>query len=314
MAYKVLVSCLYMQPIIDRFSHFFGDDGVEFVLPQVNERLSEAQLLPLVGDIDGALCGDDRFTARVLEAAPRLVAVSKWGTGIDSIDSEAAERLGIAVRNTPGAFTDPVADCALGYILCFARRLVDLDRIMRSGRWEKLMGPALCECTLGVIGTGRIGKAVVRRALAFGMRIVGNDLVEMPADFLSETGIEMMGKDRLQEEADFVSLNCTLNPTSRHIIAARELALMKPTAYLVNTARGPLIDEPALVEALQTGAIAGAGLDVFEQEPLPQDSPLRRMENCLLAAHNANASPAAWERVHVSTVQNLVDELRTRKR
>jgi D-3-phosphoglycerate dehydrogenase len=136
----------------------------------------------------------------------------------------------------------------------------------------------------------------------------------MPEDFLSETGIEMMGKDRLLEEADFVSLNCTLNPTSRHIIAARELALMKPTAYLINTARGPLVDEPALVGALQTGAIAGAGMDVFEHEPLPQDSPLRQMENCMLAAHNANASPAAWERVHVSTVQNLVDELRARKR
>ncbi len=314
MAYKVLVSCLYMQPIIDRFSHLFGDDEVEFVLPPVIERLSEADLIPLVGDIDGALCGDDRFTERAMKAAPRLVVISKWGTGIDSIDSEAAGRLGIAVRNTPGAFTDPVADSALGYMLCFARRLVDLDRIIRSDRWGKLMGPALCESTLGVIGTGRIGKAVVRRARAFGMRIVGNDLLEMPEDFLSETGIEMMGKDRLLEEADFVSLNCTLNPTSRHIIAARELALMKPTAYLINTARGPLVDEPALVGALQTGAIAGAGMDVFEHEPLPQDSPLRQMENCMLAAHNANASPAAWERVHVSTVQNLVDELRARKR
>ena len=313
MAYKVLVSCRYMQPIIDRFSSLFGDEEVEFVIPPVRERLSEAELLPLVGEIDGAICGDDRFSKRVLETAPRLMVISKWGTGVDSIDVEAAKRLGIAVCNTPGSFTDQVADTVLGYVLCLARRLMEQDRITRSGRWEKLMLAALCEGTLGVIGVGRIGKAVVRRALGFGMRIVGNDIVEMHEDFLSETAIEMTSKDRLLEEADFVSLNCTLNPTSCHIVGARELALMKPTAYLINTARGPLIDEPALIEALRTGLIAGAALDVFEEEPLPQDSPLRTLENCLLAPHNANNSPDAWERVHLSTVQNLVNELRKRK-
>jgi len=144
------------------------------------------------------------------------------------------------------------------------------------------------------------------------MRILGNDIVEMPKPFLEATGIEMMPKEDLLAAADFVSLNCTLNPTSHHIISERELATMKPTAYLINSARGPLIDEPALARALQDGTIAGVALDVFEVEPLPAESPLRQLDNCLFAPHNANSSPEAWERIHHSTIRNLVEELRRR--
>ena len=168
---------------------------------------------------------------------------------------------------------------------------------------------ALRECTLGVIGVGNVGKAVVRRATAFGMQVLGNDLVEMPTDFLVETGIEMISKAELLPEADFISLNCTLNPTSFHIISDTELALMKPAAVIINAARGPLIDEAALVRALQNEQIAGAALDVFEREPLPADSPLLQMDNVMLASHNANSSPEAWERVHQNTIQNLLHEL-----
>lgn len=298
-----------MQPVIDRFHAIWAEYGIEVVAPPVNERLDEEALLKWIGDIDGVICGDDRFTERVLQAAPKLKVIAKWGTGIDSIDRAACERLGIAVRNTPNAFSEPVADSVIGYMLCFARQLPWMDRQMKYGVWQKLPGRALHECTLGVIGVGNVGKAVVRRAGAFGMKVLGNDLVAMPTDFLEQTGLTMVAKDELLRQADFVSLNCDLNPTSFHLIGDAEFAVMKPSAVLINTARGPVVDEPALIRALQTGRIAGAALDVFEVEPLPADSPLRRMDNVLLAPHNANSSPQAWEHVHHRTIQNLLDEL-----
>ncbi len=306
---RVMITAPYMLPVIDRFRPLFAERGIELLVPPVRERLEEEALLPLIGNIDGVICGDDRFTRRVLQAAPRLKVIAKWGTGIDSIDQVACKELGIAVRNTPNAFSEPVADSVLGYMLCFARNLLALDRQMKAGVWYKIPGLALRECTLGVIGVGDVGKAVVRRAIAFGMRVLGNDLVEMPADFVATTSIEMVTREELLQQADFVSLNCNLNPTSYHLMGEAEFALMKPTAIVINTARGPVINEPALIAALQAGRIAGAGLDVFEDEPLPAGSPLRTMDNVLLAPHNANSSPAAWEHVHQNTIRNLLEVL-----
>jgi D-3-phosphoglycerate dehydrogenase len=292
--------------VLERFRPLFTAYQIDLITPVVRERLEEEDLLAYAGQFDGALCGDDRFSARVLEAcSPRLKVISKWGTGIDSIDRAAATRLGIQVCNTPNAFTLPVADTVMGYILAFARQLPWMDRALKSGGWEKLLARSLSECTLGVIGVGNIGKAVLRRARAFGMKLLGNDIVPIAPDFIAEFGVEMTTLRDLLERSDFVSLNCDLNPTSYHLINAETLGWMKPTAVLINTARGPVVDEPALIEALRSGRIAGAALDVFEVEPLPLDSPLRRMENVLLAAHNANASPAAWERVHWNTLRNL---------
>ena len=302
---KVLVTAPYMQLVLERFRHIFEEKGIELIVPKVRECFDEEELLEWVTDVDGVICGDDQFTQRVLQAAPKLKVLSKWGTGIDSIDQEACRHLGIAVCNSPNAFSEPVADSVLGYILSFARRLPWMDRIMRQGRWTKVPSIALRECTLGVIGVGNVGKAVVRRATAFGIQVLGNDLVEMPLDFLAENQIDMVSKEELQ--ADFVSINCTLNPTSFHLISDNEFALMKSTTVVVNTARGPIIDEPALIRALHNEQIAGAALDVFETEPLPAESPLLKMDNVMLASHNANSSPEAWERVHQNTIQNLLN-------
>lgn len=310
MSTTVLLSAPYMLPTVERFRPAFTYFGMDLIVPPVEERMEAEQILQYAGQFDGAICGDDRFNAEVLAAcAPRLKVISKWGTGIDSIDQTAAAQLGIAVRNTPGAFTEPVADSALSYILAFARQSPWMDKAMKAGQWEKLPGRSLSECTLGVIGVGRIGKAVLQRAHGFGMRLLGHDIVEMPADFLQTVPVQMTSLDQLLAEADFISLNCDLNPSSQHIINAKTLAQVKPSAVLVNTARGPLVDEAALVAALKAGQLAGAGLDVFEYEPLPQDSPLLDMDNVLLAAHNSNASPRAWERVHWNTIRNLLDSL-----
>jgi D-3-phosphoglycerate dehydrogenase len=282
MTWRVLVSAPYFIPVIEEYRQRLAEKDIELVPAQVSERLSETELIKIVKDIDGIICGDDRITKRVLDAAPRLKVISKWGTGIDSIDAEEAQRRGILVYRTPNAFSEPVADTVLGYILAFARKLSLMDQDIRNGKWEKQPLVSLSECTLGVIGVGDCGKAVVRRARAFGMHILGNDIVEMPKDFISET---------LLARADFISLNPDLNPTSYHLIGKPQLDAMKPGAYLINASRGPVVDEPALSTTLQAGKIAGAALDVFEEEPLPAKSPLRKLPNCLLAPHNANSSP-----------------------
>lgn len=309
-AFQVLLTAPYMNPTAERFRPILAHYGIELNIPVVHERFEEEEILAYAGKFDGTICGDDRYTQRALKAClPRLKVISKWGTGIDSIDRKAAAELGIRVCNTPNAFTLPVSDSVLGYILAYARRLPWMDAAVKSGVWEKLPGRSLSECTLGVIGVGNVGKAVLRRARGFGMRLLGNDIIPIAPDFIVENGIEMTSLQSLLERSDFVSLNCDLNPTSFHIINTETLSWMKKDAVLINTARGPLIEEPALIAALQDHWIAGAAMDVFEVEPLPKDSPLRKMDTVMLAAHNANSSPAAWERVHYNTIRNLLDGL-----
>jgi D-3-phosphoglycerate dehydrogenase len=302
----VLISAPYFLLNLERFRPVMEHYGCQMLVADVNERLSEAELMAYAGQVDATICGDDYYTEAVLRAfGPRFKVISKWGTGIDSIDREAAERIGVRVCNTPNAFTLPVADSVLGYMLAFARRQPWMDRRMKAGEWNKLMGRSLSECTLGVIGVGNVGKAVLRRARAFGMKLLGTDIVPIAPDFLLENAVEMTSLEDLLARSYFVSLNCDMNSTSFHLINDRTLALMRPTAVLINTARGRIVEEPALVRALQAGQIGGAALDVFEFEPLPADSPLLQMDNVMLAPHNSNSSPAAWERVHWNTMRNL---------
>jgi len=306
----ILFTAPYMIPFLDRFRPVFERYELELIVPDVRERMEETDLQKYAGQFDGTICGDDRYTPRVIEVcSPRLKIISKWGTGIDSIDAEACSRYGIKIGRTLNAFTTPVADTVLGYLLAFSRRQPWMDRAMKSGEWEKIPGKTLSESTLGVVGVGNIGKAVTRRARAFGMQVLGTDIVDIDHVFVSESGIKMTLLEDLLARADFVSINCDLNPTSQHLMNADAFALMKPSAVLINTARGPIVHEKALIEALQANRLAGAALDVFEVEPLPADSPLLKMDNVMLAPHNSNSSPAAWERVHWNTIKNLLDGL-----
>ena len=310
MKYTVLLTAPYMIPVLDRFRPVFDQYKLDLMIPNVHERMEESDLLHYAGQFDGTICGDDRYTARVIEAcAPRLKVISKWGTGVDSIDAEACSRYEIKLCRTLNAFTLPVADSVMGYILAFARRQPWMDREMKSGKWEKLPGKSLSEYRLGVIGVGNVGKAVTRRARAFGMKIYGTDIIDIDPVFIRESGIEMTRLESLLCSSDFVSINCDLNPTSYHLINHDTLALMKADAVLINTARGPIVEEQALIDALQTHRLAGAALDVFEHEPLPLNSPLLKMDHVMLAPHNSNSSPAAWERVHWNTIRNLVEGL-----
>ncbi len=306
----ILFSAPYMLPFVERFRPVFTYHGIDLIVPEVHERLEEADILKYAGQFDGTICGDDRYTSRVLEAcAPKLKIISKWGTGVDSIDAETCAQLGIRIGRTPNAFTLPVADTVMGYILAFSRRLPWMDKDMKSGAWGKIPGKALHEQTLGIIGVGAIGKALTRRARAFGMQVLGTDIIDIDHVFIAESGICMTSLDHLLANTDYISLNCDLNPTSLHLINAQSLACVKPGAVLINSARGPLLKETDLIEALQNGILSGAALDVFEVEPLPHDSPLLHMDNVMLAPHNSNSSPAAWERVHWNTIKNLLDGL-----
>ncbi len=303
----VLITAPYMLPFMHRFTPILESFGLKVVVPEVLERLEAEDLLQFAGQFDGTICGDDRYTPEVIAACvPRLKVIAKWGTGIDAIDQEAAAEHGVKVMNTPNAFTVPVSESVLTAILCFARNVPWMDKAMKTGEWKKINGHTLSESTVGVIGVGNIGKAVLRRVRPFGAKLYGYDIVDIAPDFVLENNVEMTDLRTLLEKSDYVCLCPSLTPSSRKIMNAETLSWMKPTAVLVNASRGPVVDEPALIEALQAGKLRGAALDVFEFEPLPKDSPLMQMDNVLLSPHNTNSSPFYWERVHWNSIRNLL--------
>lgn len=306
MKWKVMVSAPYMIPEIDRFMPWFQEHSIEVTVPDVLERLEECDLLPMIGEFDGAITGDDRFTEAVYQRAKKLKVVSKWGTGIDSLNKDIAEKYGVLVMNTMDAFSHPVSDTVLGFMLSFSRTIISSDRLMKEGRWEKIKGRTLGEQTLGIIGCGNVGTRVARKAEAFGMKIYAYDIKEIPAYVKEQYHIMQTDLETLLYEADFVSCNCDLNPSSYHILSHEEFHKMKNTAVVINTARGPVVDERALIKALQDKEIGGCGLDVYEYEPLSIDSPLRSMDNVILSSHNSNSSPKYWEKVHRNTLNNLL--------
>jgi len=307
--WRVLITCPQLQQTIDGYRDVFAERGIEIELPNVEQQLGESNLLDIIDRFDGVIAGDDEFTARVLKKGKRLKVIAKWGVGVDSIDLEAAERLGIRVSNTPNMFSDEVADVVMCYIVLLARQLHKLDQSVRSGDWMKIQGMSLRGKTLGVIGVGSIGQEVARRALAAGMSLLGNDVAPVPTSFVEETGLQLVDLRGLLQASDFISLNCTLTSSNRHMLGSREFSIVKTGVCIVNTARGPLIDEAALIQALEEGRVAGAALDVFEKEPLPLDSPLRRFDNCIFGTHNSSNTTEAVMRVNEIAIRNLFEGL-----
>ena len=243
---RVLVTNLIMQRDAHLFAGELAAAGVSLDMYPVKQFLTEEELLPILGGYDGMIAGDDRLTARVLEAGlPRLRVISKWGVGLDSIDLDAARRLGIPVYNSPGAFGEAVAEVALGYMLMLGRHLGMIDRRVRMGDWPKPEGEGLMGKVLGLVGLGAIGRGIARRARPFGMQTLAS---EARTDVLPEEGVEIASLDRVIAEADYLCLACNLTAENRHMINTGVLARMKPTAFLVNMARGPLVNEPALVQ------------------------------------------------------------------
>jgi D-3-phosphoglycerate dehydrogenase len=302
---RVLIGCPHLQRELPKYAGRFQDRGIEVEAPPVRQQLSESFLLQNIERFDGVVAGVEPFTAAVLERGRRLRVIAKWGIGTDNIDRAAAESRGIVVMNTPGQLSDEVADVVIGYMVMLARRLHKIDAAVRGGDWAQVRGESLGGKTLGIVGLGAIGRAVARRALAMGMEVAGHDPF-LDAETAATFGAASVPLRLLLEQAHFVSLNCNLTPENHHLLGREQFAGMRPGAYLINTSRGGLIDESALVEALENGTLAGAALDVFESEPLPPASPLRRFEQVILGSHNCSNTAEAVARINEMAVQNLL--------
>jgi D-3-phosphoglycerate dehydrogenase len=278
------------------------------------EAGSEDELIANLKDADVVLVAQAQITRRVLESTHRCRAVIRYGIGVDNVDLEAATENGIVVAHVLDFCTEEVSSHAIALLLAMARRLLPLHRDASAGRWRQDHAWRLAPVhgqTLGIVGFGNIGRAVARKALAFDMRVLAYDPYA-DAGAAQEMGVKRASIDELLAECDYLSLHTPLTPETRHLIGAAELKAMKPTAVLINTARGPAVDEAALAEALAAGEIAAAALDVFEEEPLAADSPLCRLENVLLTPHVAFVSPEAMQLVRQEVGRAAGDVLRGR--
>ncbi len=266
---------------------------------------SEEELIERIGGAEAVICirASTRFTEAVFEACPALRLISLWGTGTDNVDLEAAARRGIAVTNTPEVAADSIAEHCLALMFAVARRIPAIDAATRRGEWPSAASVQLMGKTLGVIGLGAIGRRVARLGIAIGMRVLTWTFHPKP-----ELGFDHHSLERVLHDSDVVSLHVRLTPETRHMIGRDELAAMKPTAILINTARGAVVDEGALVEALREGRIAGAGLDVYDTEPLPANHPLTALSNVVLTPHAAGNTREAVEaglRMAIENVKNF---------
>jgi D-3-phosphoglycerate dehydrogenase / 2-oxoglutarate reductase len=302
---RVLLTCPPMLGMQSSFRPLFAAKGIELYCPNVAQTLSEAELIALLPGFDGWIIGDDPATRRVFEAGKqgRLKAAVKWGIGVDNVDFDAARDFGIPIANTPLMFGREVADVAMSYVVALARQTFLIDRAIRAGGWPKPRGISLSGKTMALAGFGDIGRNVAKRALAADMKIVAYDVAFKP-DAALPTVKNAVWPQRV-EEADYIVLACSLNPANHHMLGAPELARAKTGVRVVNVARGPLIDESALIAALQSGQVHSVALDVFEQEPLPATSPLRSMERCIFGSHNGSNTEDAVVRASEKATQLL---------
>lgn len=312
-----LITCLHLQRDFDQLRPEYEELGVDAVLPEVpGQQLDAATMAELIADADAVIAGDDALDAHVLEAgkAAGLRAVIKWGVGTDAIDLDAATRLRLPVFNTPGVFGEEVADLALSHLLMLARKTHQMHQSVLEGGWRQVQGRTLRGMSAGVIGLGAIGRAIAHRASAFGMELRGCDVRTVDASEHGVPGLEQVGFEELCATSDVVFAACHLTPQSRGILSREAFARMKRGAYVINVARGPLIDQAALVDALRDGTVAGAGLDVFENEPLPADDPLREFaDRCVFTTHNGSNTREAVARINRMTTDILFDVLGVRK-
>jgi phosphoglycerate dehydrogenase-like enzyme len=285
-------------------------DGHEIAAVDSLSLRSEPALIDALQGVAASLASVEPYTATVLDETPDLRVISRIGVGYDAIDVDAATRRGIVVCTTPGANHHSVADLAVAFVLMCVRQIVPAADLVPAGSWAPLqVGVELRATTVGILGTGLIGREVVKRLSGFGPRILAHDIVESP-EMAARFGVEYVSFDELLRQSDVLTLHVPLLPETRGLIGADALARMKLSAYVVNTARGPLIDEVALAKALHAGQIAGAALDVFEREPLPPSSPLRQAPNVILTPHIAGVTQQSRTAMMTMAVQNVARVLR----
>jgi D-3-phosphoglycerate dehydrogenase len=309
MTYRILVTCAQMQAELSVHEPRLRQAGYEVAAPSVGGQYFTAEeLAPMMPGVVGMIAGDDELNRIFFKTSPDLKVLVRWGIGMDSVDHAAAGEHGVVVRNTPGVFGGEVADSALAYMLLLARRHHSVDKAVRAGSWPKFEGLSLAGSTVGLVGLGDIGRGVAARALGFGMRVLAFDPLISP-DSVPDAVQVLAALHDVLAQSRFVVLTCPLTPATYRLIDEAALAAMRGDAFLVNVARGPVVHEDALVTALSAGLIAGAGLDVFEVEPLPTDSRLLTMDNVVLGAHNGSNTREGVARASARAVDILLDEL-----
>ena len=312
MSWKVLISAPPMLMTLEECKERFKQENLEIVAPKIKQQLSETELCNIIGDFDGVIAGDDPFTAKVIAIGKKgkLKVLAKWGIGVDAIDLEAAKNLGIYTSNTPNVFGDEVADVALGYTILLARKLHKIDAAVRKGEWLKIQGTSLKGKIAGIIGVGSIGQAIARRFQVLGMSLLGYDVHPISTSFCQETRLKQVELNYLLSNADYVVLACNLTPNNYHLLNETAFGNMKTGVSLVNVARGPLIDEKALILALDSGKVAAVALDVFESEPFNLENPLVNYPQVILGSHNSSNTREAVLKVNQMAIDNLVRDLK----
>jgi len=307
----VLITCPPMLKSIGEFRPIFEDRNIELICPEVVQTLTEEELITLVPQVDGWIIGDDPATARVFAAGKKgkLKAAVKWGVGVDNVDFKAARALDIPISNTPARFGEEVSDVALGYLLSLSRHLHQIDRKVRNGIWHKPPGISLTGRKAAVIGFGNIGQATAKKLTAFGLQVsvydpFANANEEEKRHFVFDS------LDNVVSNAQFLIITCALTPDNRHLINDHVLALLNQGSYVVSVSRGPILDEAALVRALERRQVAGAGLDVFENEPLTLDNPLHKFDNVIFGSHNGSNTIDAVRRASLKAIEILFTYLK----
>jgi D-3-phosphoglycerate dehydrogenase len=300
---KVLVAPMTLAGLDGAFVRVLREAGLELVYPNTGAQLTEEELLKFLTGVKAALAGSEPYTARVLDAHPQLRVIARVGVGYDAVDIEAATKHGCAVTITPGTNEGSVAEHAFLLMLGLARDVVAQHQGVKAGGWPRRALLPLRGRTLGIAGLGRIGKAVALRGAAFGMRLLAYDPVPDKA-FAANHHVILVPFEQLLAESDYLTLHLPVTAETRHLINRRTLALMKPTAFLINTARGAIVNEADLLDALRNKRLAGAGLDVFEQEP-PGKHPLFELENVLLTPHAGGADVQARDDMALSAAQAI---------
>ena len=287
-------------------------EGCEFDVRVVNEErfgqglLSDAEEIETLAGADAVVAWGERYPSAVLNALPNLRVIARLGVGFDKINLDAATNRGIVVTITPNSNHEAVAEHALALIMALAKNLPTGDRAMRAGQWPNVPRKPIRGSTLGIVGLGRIGRSLAARAATMRMRVIAAELYPDQA-FVDKHGVEIVDLDSLLARSDYVSLHCPLNDRTRGLMNRRTLAAMNPDACLVNTARGGLVVEPDLIDALESGQIAGAGLDVFEQEPTPPDNPLYRLDTVVVSPHIAGNDELSIVEMGLEAAQCIVD-------
>lgn len=292
---------------MDRFIAQLEAAGYEVDLDNCGHRISEDELIRCMEGKEAFLGTANPFTERVFQACPQLKLVVRTGVGVDSIDIEAATRHGVAVMNTPGSGSESVAEYAMAMMCAVGRRVVEADHAARNGDWSRFVGGALFHKTLGILGTGSIGRTLAGISKGFDMKVIAYD-TNRNEQWAAENAVTYLGTmEEVLRRADFVSIHVPLIPETVNMVGKRELEMMKPSAYLINCARGGIVDETALYDALRNNVIAGAGLDVFSSEPVKMDNPLLTLPNCICSTHNAGSSLDGKNRLLEYAVRNLVE-------